>query len=158
MLLKPLEAEELRETPAPILRLASFSSEPVNQLDTLLKNNSDVKRLDETNSKGALAILSSIGAVAETSSSTKEKEDPKSNARKVFSDAGATLENSAKAIVEVMKFATKDNEKLAAARLVATIHGALEDLETQKAPVVNISIMPLNLANNNSILNLVVPR
>lgn len=165
-MLKPFKDEEIKEAPTPSNVGTNFNFEPVNAFDLLIKGKEDRDRAVENNAKTAVDVTKFdpisdilIAAGVKEAPEDSDKEAITGSVIEVFENAGGTLKEAAKAIVEVMKFGDKATEKLSAARLVAQIHGALEIETGNKMPVVNFNILPLTATfAKNNILNLVVPR
>lgn len=179
MLLKPPSNEDYQEQPTPKTvevtgkarhkKVTTLQAEQnlskanliipasINAFDGLIKGKEDNDRVTKVNEETGINEILQIVGIIPASNPVKDAEI--SNARKVFNDAGATLAAAAKQITHVMKFGDKTSEQLNAAKVVAQIHGALEELDGHRSPVINFNIMPMaGGAGNKSILNLVVPR
>ena len=76
-------------------------------------------------------------------------------ARRVFTESGATLEEAASAMFRVMRNGESEGAIVSAAKTIATIFGALKDLEGQIAPSINIVIA--SNKPDNSVVNLLMP-
>lgn len=97
-----------------------------------------------------------IQDILESSGLASPQVDPKdkSSVRKVFNDAGASVEKAADQISKVMQYGETDAGRLKAAELILKVHGVVNELDGQSVPNITINILG---QNNNSLINLVLP-
>lgn len=100
-------------------------------------------------------VLEAAGISERATLVEKEDESKIARVRRMFDEEGASLQESAKVLGRLMRTSDKDAVRFNSAKVVAQIHGALQDLEGAQIPVVNISVQG---NGENTILNLVTPR
>ena len=101
-------------------------------------------------------VLNTVGLSHDKKGNTGKVEDKDSEeARRIFKEEGATLEEAASAMFRVMRNGESEGAIVSAAKTVATIFGALKDLEGQTVPAINVYVT----ANkpDKSIINLLMP-
>lgn len=78
----------------------------------------------------------------------------KSEIRKIFNDAGASIEAAAKQISQVMSNG-KDVGRLKAAEMVLKVHDVLAEIDGTNVPQINITIQG---SEHKTLINLVLPK
>ena len=116
----------------------------------ILKPFTDATKDEDAAIAAALVEAGIISPPAEEGSSQIK------NIQDVFNRQGASLEDAAKQISNVMRRGESDNSILKASELVLKVHGALQELEsTHSTPEIHINVIG---SENKTLINLVLPK
>jgi len=83
----------------------------------------------------------------------------KDEVRNVFNAAGASIDEVARQVSNIMSFGESDSGRLKAAELTLKVHGILQELDDKPIPVINITITNMFNQEDNSktLINLILP-
>lgn len=76
------------------------------------------------------------------------------NARRVFTASGASLDNIASTVSNIMRNGDTDSGRLKAAELALKVHGIVQELDAKPIPQITINVIG---SENKTLINLVVP-
>ena len=71
----------------------------------------------------------------------------KDEVRATFNAAGASIDEVARQVSNIMSFGESDSGRLKAAELTLKVHGILQELDDKPIPVINITITKTNSIN-----------
>jgi|SRR5438552_10535739 len=83
----------------------------------------------------------------------------KDEVRATFNAAGASIDEVARQVSNIMSFGESDSGRLKAAELTLKVHGILQELDDKPIPVINITITNTFNKEDNSktLINLILP-